>query len=209
MKRAALGFRMHSGWGVLVAVAGGPDSIEIVERRRIVVTDSQMPGAIQPYHHAANLEIQEAESHIRNCAAVSEGIAIAAIEHVLHELDLREYRIAGSAVLLASGRPLPPLAKILAAHPLIHTAEGEFFRNSVRSACEQLQLPVETMRERDVEERVRAAFGTSADRLKKKVESAGRAIGPPWTKDHKVAALAALLMISREPATRREVRQGT
>ena len=196
MKRAAFGFRMHSGWGVLVAVAADTDFVEIVERRRIVVTDPKMPGAIQPYHHAANLEVQEAESHIRNCAAVSERMATAAIEHVIHELDLREYRIVGSAVLLASGRPLPPLAKILAAHPLIHTAEGEFFRTAIRNACARLEISVEAIRERELEERVNAAFGNLAARVQRRLETAGKSVGPPWTKDHKTAALAALIALS-------------
>src|SRR5579864_6744859 len=160
MKRAALGFRMHSGWGVLGAVAGDPDSVEIVDRRRIVVTDPGMRGATQPYHHAANLKILESESHLANCAAVSERMAVAAIEHVIHELDLRECRIVGSAVLLASGRPLPPLAKILTAHPLIHTAEGEFFRTAIRNACARLKMPVQAIRERELDERTKAAYGT-------------------------------------------------
>jgi hypothetical protein len=196
MKRAALGFRMHSGWGVLVAVAGDADSLEIVDRRRIVVTDPKMAGATQPYHHAANLKIQEREKHIANCAAVSEHLAVAAIEHVIHELDLREYRIVGSAVLLASGRALPPLAKILAAHPLIHTAEGEFFRTAVRNACARLKISVHAIRERELEERMQAAFEKSASRMQRQLETAGRSIGPPWTKDHKTAACAALITLS-------------
>jgi hypothetical protein len=196
MKRAALGFRMHSGWGVLVAVAGDADSVEIVERKRIVVTDAGMPGAIQPYHHAANLKIQESESYLANCAAVSERLAVAAIEHVIHELDLREYRIVGSAVLLASGRALPPLPKILAAHPLIHTAEGEFFRAAIRNACARLKISVEAIRERELEDRVKAAFGSSTSRVQSRLENAGRSIGPPWNKDHKAAALAALIALS-------------
>jgi hypothetical protein len=196
MKRAALGFRMHSGWGVLVAVAGDAGSLEILDRRRIVVTDPKMAGATQPYHHAANLKIQEAESHLANCAAVSERLAVATIEHVIHELDLRECRITGSAMLLASGRALPPLAKILAAHPLIHTAEGEFFRTAIRNACARLRISVEAIRERELDERMQATFGNSAGRLQRQLETAGRSIGPPWTKDHKTAALAALITLS-------------
>jgi hypothetical protein len=196
MKRAALGFRMHSGWGVLVAVAGDADSVEIVERRRIAVTDPKMSGGTQPYHHGANLKLQEAERHIANCAAVSERLAVAAIEHVIHELDLREYRIVGSAVLLASGRPLPTLATILTAHPLIHSAEGEFFRTAVRNACARLKISVDAIRERELEERMQAAFGKSASRMQRQLEAAGRSIGPPWAKDHKTAALAALIALS-------------
>jgi hypothetical protein len=208
MKRAALGFRMHSGWGVLVAIFGDADSVEVLERKRIVITDPGMPGANQPYHHAAELESKESESHIANCAATSERLALAAIEQVQRELHRREYRIVGSAVLLASGRPLPPLAKILASHPLIHIAEGEFFRNSIRNACERLRISVEAIRERELEERVKAAFGNSVSRVQGRIAIAGSSISPPWTKDHKAAALAALIVLSRvEPVIRRSVHQ--
>src|SRR6266404_882425 len=123
MKRAALGIRMHSGWGVLVAISGEADSMEVIDRKRIVITDPTIPGGSQPYHHAANLEFAQSEKYLGNCADASERLAMAAIDKVVRELDERRYRVAGAAVLLASGRPLPPLAKILAAHPLIHTAE--------------------------------------------------------------------------------------
>jgi hypothetical protein len=201
MKRAALGFRMHSGWGVLVAIAGEADSVAIVDRKRILVMDASMPGASQPYHHAATLGVREGESHIANCAAVSERLALAAIEQTVRELDERDYRIAGAAVLLASGRPLPSLAKILASHPLIHTAEGEFFRNRIRNACDRLKISVEAIRERELEDRVKAAFGNSATRVLLSIATAGRSIGPPWTKDHKAAALAAMTLLSPPAST--------
>src|SRR5712691_2619494 len=131
MKRAALGVRMHSGWGVLVAVSGDPDALEVVDRRRIVITEPGITGANQPYHHAARLELRGSETYLANYTAMSERLALAAVGDVVRELDGRHYRVAGSAVLLASGRPLPSLSKILESHPLIHTAEGEFFRNAV------------------------------------------------------------------------------
>ena len=195
MKRAVLGFRMHSGWGVLVSVAGDAGQDEVIDRRRIAVTDPANSGANQPYHHATTLEFPAAERHLANCQAASERLALAAIKQVVQELEARHYRIAGAAVLLASGRPLPSLAKILASHPLIHTAEGEFFRNSIRNACGQLKIPVEAIRERELEEQLKAAFGKSANRLQRRIATAGRSIGPPWTSDHKAAALAALLVL--------------
>ena len=206
MKRAALGFRMHSGWGVLVAVSAEAHSVEVLDRRRIVVTDQETPGAIQPYHFAASvgpgnvgrpkLGFLEAESHIAQCAAVSEGLAVAAIADVARELEGRRYRIVGSAVLLASGRPLPPLVKILAAHPLIHTAEGEFFRNVIRQACERLKIPVTAIPERELEERAQTAFGNAASKVQREIASLGSLIGSPWTKDHKAATLAAAILLA-------------
>ncbi len=198
MKRAALGFRMHSGWGVLVAVSGDANSVEVMDRRRIVTTDPKIPGAKQPYHYAANLGLPESEKYLANCAAVSERLALAAVEEVVRELDGRHYRIVGSAVLLASGRPLPSLSKILASHPLIHTAEGEFFRNAIRKACERLKLSVTAIRGRELEELVKTSFENVAIRVQRRISSLGSSIGPPWTKDHKTAALAASMVLARE-----------
>jgi hypothetical protein len=190
MKRAALGVQMHSGWGVLVAVSGSPDAIEILARRRIVTADPEMPGAIQPYHYAMNLKLPESEKHLAKCAAASTRLAVAAIADLV-----KEFHIVGSAVLQASGRTLPSLEKILASHPLIHTAEGEFFRHTVSQAFENLQISVTAIRQRDLEERAKSTFG-SASRIQGTIASLGKTIGPPWTKDHKTAALAAALILA-------------
>ncbi len=128
MKRAAIGVRMHSGWGALVAVANSGGAMEVLERRRVAVTTPGTPGVSQPYHFAKKLELAEAEKFLGNSFAASKRLALAAVQDVVGELRDRQYRVIGSAVLLASGRALPPLAKILASHALIHAAEGEFFR---------------------------------------------------------------------------------
>lgn len=198
MKPTALGIRMHSGWGVLVGVSGDANSAEVTNRRRIVTTDPRIPGANQPYHHAASLGLPEAEAYLANCGAVSERLALAAVEDVVRDLDGRQYRIVGCAVLLASGRPLPSLAKILTSHPLIHTAEGDFFRTAVRKACERLKISVTAIRERELDEQARTTFGNAASRMQRTISSLGSSIGPPWTKDHKTAALAAAMILARE-----------
>jgi hypothetical protein len=198
MKRAAFGVQMHSGWGVLVAVSGDANSVEMLDRRRIVTADPKIPGAIQPYHFAARLALPEQEKHLAHCAETSSRLAATAMAEVIRELDGRGYRIVGAAVVLASGRTLPPLAKILAAHPLIHTAEGEFFRHAASKACEDLQIPVTAIRVRELDEHANAAFGTAASQVEDHVAKLGSSIGPPWTKDHKTAALAALLVLARK-----------
>ncbi len=197
MKRAALGFHMHSGWGVLVAVSGDANSVELLDRRRIVVADPEVRGAIQPYHFAAQLEPPEQEKHLADCAASSSRLAATAIAEVVKELNGRHYGVVGAAILLASGRALPPLAKILAAHPLIHTAEGEFFRQAAYSACEGLRIPVTTIPVRELEARAKVAFANRAARVQLSIANLGRSVGPPWTSDHKTAALAAALLLAR------------
>jgi hypothetical protein len=196
MKRAALGIQMHSGWGVLVAVCGGINGVEILDRRRMVTADPATPGANQPYHHASRLELSQSDVYLANCTAASSRMASTAIGEAVRELDGRGYRIVGAAVLLASGRPLPPLEKILVSHPLIHTAEGEFFRHAASKGCEDLQIPFTAIRTRELEERVKIAFGNAASRLQTSIASLGSSIGPPWTKDHKTATLGAALILA-------------
>lgn len=196
MQSSALGMRMRSGWGVLVAVSLDAGSVQLLARRRIVVTDAKVPGANQPYHHAAKPGFLDPEDYLASCAAGSQRLAAAAVAEVLRELTARNYSIAGCAILLAAGRPLPPLAKILAAHPLIHTAEGEFFRTAARSACESLNITVRGIRERDLEQRAVAIFGARAARLQLGIATLGSSVGPPWTRDYKNAAVGAATLLT-------------
>ena len=166
MKRAAIGIRMHSGWGALVAVSNNAGTVEVIDRRRVALTAPGTPGANQPHHFAENLELPEAEKFLGNCFAASKRLAMAAVRDVVGELRGRQYRVVGSAVLLASGRPLPPLSKILASHALIHAAEGEFFREAFSKACADLDVAVTGFRERDLDECVQTAFGKAAARMR-------------------------------------------
>ena len=102
------------------------------------------PCTNQPYHHASRLELSESDKYLANCTAASSRMALMGDRGVVlgNWTDVG-YRIVGCwVVLLASGRPLPALAKILVSHPLIHTAEGEFFRQAASKGCEDLQIPV-------------------------------------------------------------------
>lgn len=196
MKRAAIGVRAHSGWGALVAVTNNAGTVEVINRRRVNIIAPGTPRAKQPYHFAENLELAEAEAFIDKCSAASERLALSAIRELVGELRDRHYRLVGSAVLLASGRPLPPLSKILASHALIHAAEGEFFRRMFWKAFEDLDLTVTGVRERDLDECAHTTFGRAATGMQQQISTLGRVLGPPWTQDQKAAALAALLLLA-------------
>jgi hypothetical protein len=201
MKDAAFGIRVHSGWGVVVCISGNSASPEVVDRRRIVIIEPAMKGAKQPYHFAESLSLQEAERHLQKCAAVSQRLAIQAIRDMLERVTARHYRVVGCAMLLASGRALPSLQTILASHALIHTAEGEFFRNVVREACEECRIPVVGIRERELDEHADAVFG-KAPRVREQINNLGKTVGSPWTQDEQRAALAGLILCGQyaEPA---------
>ncbi len=197
MNHAAIGVRMHSGWGALVAVSNNAGTVEVMERQHIAITPSGTRGGNQPYHFAKSLELPEAEKFLGDYFVASKRLALAAVQDLVREL-VGQYRVVGSAVLLASGRPLPPLSKILASHALIHAAEGEFFREAFSKACESVDLPVTGFRERNLDECVQTTFGKAATRMRQQIATLGRSLGPPWTQDQKMAALAALVVLANK-----------
>ena len=202
MMDATIGIRMHSGWGALVAASGDAAMAQVIDRRRIVVVDPKIPGASPPYHFAAKMGLPEAKNYLSNCAKVSEHLALAVIQTIVRELHNRNYRVVGSAVLLASGRPLPTLPEILASHPLLHTAEGEFFRNVFSRACESLDNPVTGIRERDLDESAHAVFGKITTQVLWRISGLKSSLGSPWTEDQKKASLAAsMVLAAREAGT--------
>jgi len=195
MQPVAIGIRPHSGWGAVVVVAGSPGAVEVVDRRKIVITDPIIQGANQPYHFAKDLP--DPDRYLAECAAASERLAWEALREVVSEARRRQKAVAGCAILLASGRKLPALANILASHPLIHTAEGEFFRQAFRRAGERLKLEVTGIREMDLDDRSQMTFGASVKSLQREIAGLGKSLGPPWTADQKNACLAALLALNQ------------
>jgi len=176
----------------------GPSGAEaIVERSKTTIIDPKSPGVMQPYHYAERLELRAAEAHLARCAANSSHLALQALTTLATELRDRGFAISGAAILLSSAKPIPVLEKILASHPLIHTAEGEFFRQAFRSAFEQLAIPVTGIRERDLPDHVQKTFGRAATALQQRLDRAGRTLGPPWTRDEKSAALAAAIVLAQ------------
>jgi len=183
--RTALGFRAHSGWAAMVAVAGMIDAPQLLERRRIVIADPNRPGSKQPYHAASELPFPEAEALVRMAIESARAMALEAISASVKTLRLQGHEVAGCGVLLGSGKTLPALERILASHALIHTAEGEMFRNALIWAAEEHRLPVTGVREKGIDP-------TSL----KRIESLGKVIGPPWTQDQKYATVAALMALA-------------
>ncbi|HZI56041.1 MAG TPA: hypothetical protein VFF39_04670 [Verrucomicrobiae bacterium] len=196
MKSAAIGIRVHSGWGALVALSDKNGAQEIIDRRKVVITDPKAIGAVQPYHYVEAMELRAAERHLAKCATESRRLAVKALAQVSAELLDRGFTLVGSAILLSSARPLPDLDEVLGSHALIHTAEGEFFRKAFRQAFERLEIPVTGIRERELNDYAKKAFGTATAEVHRNIDSAGRSLGPPWTIDEKTAALAAAIVLA-------------
>ncbi len=196
MTKAAVGFRAHSGWSALVAVAAGARWPVVIDRRRIELADAAIPGSMQPYHAAEPMKLKDAEACIQRSIDQARRLAQRALHAAIDELRKSGHEVAGCGILLASGRPAPALAAILASHALIHTAEGELFRDALRYASERCKLPVTAVKERDLFERAAAELRIPSGELQRRVAEMGRAIGPPWRQDQKLAALVGWLALA-------------
>jgi hypothetical protein len=172
----------------MVAVCGG----STVFRRRIEMTKGSGHRASQPYHAAEEMKLEEAEAFLRYTEKIAVEMAAATVKDAVGILASAGYRVTGAAILLGSGKPLPELARILAAHPLIHTAEGVFFRDVLKRACEACGLAVLGIKEREVLEQCSAALRIPAVALPARLAAMGKTLGPPWTQDEKLSAAAAL-----------------
>jgi hypothetical protein len=149
----------------------------------------------QPYHTAEKKPLDEARNFIGRTRAEAGAMADSAIQSARESLRTRGYELQRSGLLASSARPLPELPRILASHALIHTADGELFREALLEACQRCALPTLTIKESELLERACQAMHLSAEKLAERLAEVGRAQGPPWTKDEKFATLAAGLSL--------------
>jgi hypothetical protein len=195
--RAALGFSVHTGWAAMVAVSGPATSAAVLDRRRLVMipgSDPESPRFV--YHAARELQLEPAERLIRESAELSHGRAKAALQAVVEELGTREYQTVAVGIIVGN-RPLSAaLDAILKSHSLVHAAEGELFREAIRSASRTVGIPIAEVRAKDLHARAATALGVSDGRVAQVLARIGRAAGKPWAKDQKDACLAALSALS-------------
>src|SRR5262245_28372092 len=150
MNRAAIGFRVHSGWAAMVAVALEDGLPVVLDRRKLLLVKTFTYTFRQPYHTAEKMALSGAAEFVRGAEKESQELALSGICSLKKELAKLEYRVCGAALLLASGRQLPEFEKILASHALIHTADGELFRDSIRHSCARTKLPLTAIKEREL-----------------------------------------------------------
>jgi len=193
--RAAIGLRVHSGWTALVVVSGPLRSPRVIDRRRIVIFDAAIAGSKQPFHAAEKLELKQAEALIGRCRASTWKLARDAFGAALDEMREKGLEVAGCGLLLASGRPVGTLAEALASHAMLHTAEGQFFRDALSDASEHFGVPVTGVREKEVFARAAETLRIGENEIRRRVGEMGKAVGPPWSQDEKLAAVAAWIVL--------------
>jgi hypothetical protein len=194
---AALGFSVHTGWAVLVAVSvPAPGEIALLDRRRIVMipdTDREEPRFV--YHAARELELHEAEQRVRSSSERARRNATEALDAAVKELGAAGRRIVASGVIGGGRTPASSLEAILKSHSLVHAAEGTLFREAVRAASESLELRTTEVPAKELTDRAARRLGLTPAKLETLLARVGREAGPPWAKDQRDACLAAVIAL--------------
>jgi hypothetical protein len=199
MKQAAVGLRVHSGWSALVAVSLENGAPTVLSRERVHLVETFSYKFRQPYHTAGRMPLEKARAFVAGSLTEAKRLATLALRSTQAELGRQGFQVERSALLLASGKTLPGLESILLSHALIHTADGELFREALRHSSADCGLEIACIKERELLDRGVETLRTKREKLLRRLTELGAAFGSPWTQDEKYAALAAWLVLA-DPA---------
>ncbi|HVH83387.1 MAG TPA: hypothetical protein VM713_03620 [Steroidobacteraceae bacterium] len=199
MKRGScvLGFAPHSGWAAVVVIGGTRSKPLVLARERLELADETLPGARQPYHAIEKLPLPEASARLARLTAAATALATVGLRKLLRTARAAGVEPVAAAILDSSGRDSASLAAILASHALIHTADGNHFREALASACAAESLPCTRIPRRDLPDEAARALKRAPAELTAAVARLGRDVGAPWGADQKGAALVAWLLLAR------------
>ncbi len=188
--RVALGLKAHSGWAALVVVGQEDRVFSIIDRRRMELVEEEW--AKQPYHAAENLNPDAARDVVKRGIEAAHRIAIREMHEAVRREQGRGNEVAACAVLV--GEPMPDWSvdEILAVHFRMHKAEGVLFRDALVRAARSCELRLAAIPEKSLAEQEKV-LGIPMKVLVTQIAALGKSAGPPWGKDQKDAALAALV----------------
>jgi hypothetical protein len=163
----AIGITVHTGWGACVVVSGSLRTPEIIGNTVVELVDGAERFC---YHRAAEMKAASVPEWLGRVRAQ----ALAQARSALAPLLTSTVRVGA---IVAKDGVLPSPDTALATHMRIHLAEGLFYRDVFREAC---QIPC------------RITPPASLD-----ITAVGKVATKPWSRDQKLAALAAWQAMSR------------
>jgi hypothetical protein len=171
----ALGFVAKTGKAVVVAMVG---SSQLVGRWELLLAP---PAQERFVYHAAQGMGDEADVWVQHSKRAIAQQTQHAVDRVFAELGAAP---VAAAIVGTSLDQSTPLTAILASHTRVHTAEGVLYRAAIAEALHTRDVDVTLVPAADL------APATALDAL-------GR-VSPPWRREHKDAARAALAVLSRD-----------
>ncbi len=189
--RAALGFRVKSGWAVAVLLDGSARSPHLCQNGVIDLSDPRDPETQQPYHAATGkLETNETKLK-RRIESVRRVTKKSIVDFVKHFTNKR-YVIRGAGLVVGS-----VIDPELIANPHIraHALEGRLFRTTLQSALQAHGIHCAVFRERDIYTAAAKSLRQSPQQIKRALIEFGRSATQSWRAEQKLAALAAWMLL--------------
>ena len=189
---AVIGASDHIGWAELVTLAARGGAPVLLDRRRVALVGEGVASA--PYHHEApGLDLAAARTLVdRTRRSVA--------EHARAALStLASLHRARAIVLQASPYERLPgsLEDVLASRALTCAADGMTYREALADAARDLGLDVVRYpRRTDTIAWAAETLRVDPSEIAALVLDLGRAVGPPWRKEHRLAAAAALRVLA-------------
>jgi hypothetical protein len=192
---AVLGFRPHTYWTSAVALAGPTDAPRVLERRRITFATGPERSV---FHRAEQTDLATARLLIEEVRTATEANAAREIGALVEDLK-RDGVSVSIAVAPKATNTLPEaLEDILKLHPRVLPTTGNFYRAVVAAACARVGLQVHRAVERELPALAGDLLGVNIAAVEARLKIMGAALGPPWSEDYKLAALAAWLHLDEE-----------
>lgn len=171
----------HTGWAVVVCFDGS----EIVDKRRIELIDAGLPA--MPFHHPCqHLPLDEAVELVARVRDSAESCARAAFDALP----------AGLRTIAIRERPvLPPsVADRIRSYYAQTRADGVMYRDALAQAAAERGWNCVEYAAKTVVADAAATIGTPAE-FKAWLKRTGQILGRPWTRDHRIAAAAAIVAL--------------
>jgi hypothetical protein len=184
-----------------VAVCVEKGAPVVLARQRVHLVETFTYEFRQPYHTAEKMLLGQAREFIARMQAEAGRFAYQAIQELASRTQEQGVKLTRCGLLLASGRALPELEKILTSHALIHTADGELFREALLDASARCGLGEFTIKEKELLDRAGQVLHAKPKELMRRVTELGRLFGAPWSQDEKFATLAAWLALAPKPSS--------
>jgi hypothetical protein len=190
--RVAFGLKARTGRAVLVAVAGDVQEPQFIQRSQIQLLPD---GAWAPYHAAEGLAPADARESVRRSIEAAHRLATSGIREAVQRFAESGHELCGCAVLVGTGMPNWSTDEILAVHVRMHKAEGELFRDVLVAGARACNVELTTLSDKSALDDAAGMLGLNRARLDATLAALGRSAGPPWGKDQKEAAAAALVAL--------------
>ncbi len=178
-----IGVSDHGGWAVLVTAAGDGT---LLDRRHVELVDEDLPKI--PHHsEGQGLPIDKAVALVERVRASAERHAKLVLEAVATTVPCHIHGVA-----LRQCPELPPtIAERIKDYRAQNVADWVMYRKALAAAAESRGWAVHWYDARKVFDAASEAL--RIDDLNAHFLQLRRSIGPPWSKDHKLAMAAAIV----------------